>query len=330
MSFDRHALAEKIARQKRVARILVLDVAGSVPRGAGTSMLVWSDMDDSDGQSGTIGGGALEYQAVQAARSAITSGKDTLLRQPLGPNLAQCCGGAVTLLTEIWDAERLAQAEGLIARPLPGGPQTQPLSVTRAIAQNRNGMRPNPPLVVDKWVIETPVTQSRSLWIYGAGHVGRALVNVLHPLPDFQLTWIDTDLGRFPAKPPDTVRILPAPDPALAVRLAPPEAEHLVLTYSHHFDLQICHALLQHGFARAGVIGSKTKWFRFRKRLLDLGHASTEITKISCPIGDPTLGKHPQAIAVGVVSQLLSQSQIRSHSATSTPVAEHLRKAVSQ
>jgi xanthine dehydrogenase accessory factor len=86
---------------------------------------------------------------------------------------------------------------------------------------------------------------------------------------------------------------------------APPEAEHLILTYSHALDLELCHRLLGHGFASCGLIGSRTKWARFRSRLAALGHGEASVARIRCPIGDPTLGKHPQAIAVGVAQEVL-------------------------
>ena len=85
-----------------------------------------------------------------------------------------------------------------------------------------------------------------------------------------------------------------------------------MLTYSHALDLDLCHRLLAHGFARAGVIGSATKWARFRSRLAALGHAPDAIARIDCPIGDPSLGKHPQAIAIGVAQAVLSRKAIPS------------------
>ncbi len=97
MSFDREALAAAIARHGRVARVVIATGAGSTPREPGTAMLVWSD-----GQSGTIGGGALEFQAVARAREALATG-DRCDKVPLGPALGQCCGGAVVLVTEVWD-----------------------------------------------------------------------------------------------------------------------------------------------------------------------------------------------------------------------------------
>ena len=83
---------------------------------------------------------------------------------------------------------------------------------------------------------------------------------------------------------------------------APQDALHLILTYSHQLDLALCHRLLGHGFEFAGLIGSKTKWARFRARLTALGHSPEQIARLTCPIGRPELGKHPQAIAIGVAS----------------------------
>jgi xanthine dehydrogenase accessory factor len=91
---------------------------------------------------------------------------------------------------------------------------------------------------------------------------------------------------------------------------APQEADHLIMTYAHDLDLALCHALLKHGFASAGLIGSATKWARFRTRLAALGHSPAQISRIACPIGDPHLGKHPQAIAVGVATALLSHAGV--------------------
>jgi xanthine dehydrogenase accessory factor len=101
---------------------------------------------------------------------------------------------------------------------------------------------------------------------------------------------------------------LPAADLAQATRLAPPEAEHLILTFSHSLDLELCHRLLGHGFASCGLIGSATKWARFRARLAALGHTPQAISRITCPIGQPALGKHPQAIAIGVAAHMLAVS----------------------
>ena len=308
MSFDADTLAQAIARGGRVARVVVAAADGSTPREAGAAMLVWPG-----GQSGTIGGGTLEHEAATRAREALDMRRDRLDRIALGPALGQCCGGGVTLLTEVWDAARLGDATGeVIARPLPGPAADMPLAVARLVnAARAKGTAPAPGIVAG-WMVEPRLRPARTLWLYGAGHVGRAVIDVLAPLPDLAITWVDTGADRFPDNVPANVTPLVAVNPADAVRHAPPDADHLIMTYSHALDLELCHRLLLHGFASAGLIGSKTKWARFRTRLRQLGHADARIAGIACPIGDPSLGKHPQAIAVGVAAALLSTQGTKS------------------
>ncbi len=310
MSFDRAALSDAFARHGRVARVVVAGVEGSAPREAGAAMLVWGD-----GQSGTIGGGALEYEAAAEARAALTAGRDAVARKPLGPALGQCCGGAVVLVCECWDAARLETVAGDFVLRRVEGKADAPLPLKRAAVKARNAGAPVETMFRGGWLLEPVARATRAVWIYGAGHVGRALVGVLAPLPDVAVTWVDTGPERFPEDVPEGVTVLPAANPADAVRLAPSEAEHLVLTYSHALDLEICHRLLGHGFRAAGLIGSATKWARFRSRLAALGHAPEQIARIRCPIGNPALGKHPQAIAVGVAAEILTAG----HSAEETP-----------
>lgn len=301
MSFDVAQLRAAVAARGEVARVVVAAAEGSTPREAGASMLVWAA-----GQEGTIGGGALEHTAVGRAREALSRRRDRIDRAPLGPALGQCCGGAVTLLTEIWTEERLAGIDEVVARPVPGGPAATPLYVRRLLAAARGrGARPGP-ILRDGWMVEPVARPARRLWVWGAGHVGRAIVGVLAPLPDVAITWVDTGADRFPEMVPERVTPLVAVKPGDAVAHAPTAAEHLILTYSHALDLELCHRLLSHGFASCGLIGSRTKWARFRMRLAALGHPEASVARIRCPIGDPALGKHPQAIAVGVAQGWLA------------------------
>lgn len=304
MSLDLDSLRAAVAEHGAVCRVVVARTQGSAPREAGACMLVWRD-GAGWGQSGTIGGGTLEYEAAQAARKQLDSpGTSARIRRlPLGPALGQCCGGAVVLLSEVFDASTLPEPDpaGIFARPTrPGAPM--PMAVKRILTDARV---PAASLIGD-WMIE-PVAPGRApLWIFGAGHVGRALVDVITPLPHFVITWIDTAPERFPPDVPASVTVLPASAPDRVVPHAPKHAHHLILTYSHGLDLDLCHALLSHDFASAGLIGSASKWARFQKRLAGLGHAPERISRITCPIGDPGLGKHPQAIAIGVAQALIS------------------------
>jgi len=291
VSLDLPALAAAVAAHGAVARILIVATAGSVPRGAGTSMLVWEA-----GEAGTIGGGELENQAIREARALLAGGGPSRRTIPLGPALGQCCGGSVTLAWERFDAGGLPRAPPF-ARAL-GPTRGEPPRVAPGGA----------PAWRDGWLVEAAPLPRRPLWVWGAGHVGRAVVAVMAPLPDLAITWVDLAPDRFPSDIPEGVAAVPAAAPPALVPHAPRDADHLVLTRSHELDLALCHALLAHGFRSLGLIGSATKRARFQGRLRALGHGPAQISRIACPIGDPTLGKHPQAIAVGIGAALIRAS----------------------
>lgn len=255
-------------------------------------MLVWAD-----GQSGTIGGGMLEYQAAEKARGL---GDGPLVqRAPLGPAMGQCCGGAVTLVYERFDAAMLASidtdAADYVRRVSGDGPCPTGLTALQ---------------LTQGWLSESIRPHTTPIWIYGAGHVGRALANILIPLPDYTVTLVDTGPDRFEGAPEGADHLW-AEDLSRLVAQSPENAQHFVMTYSHGLDLDLCHALLNHRFAFAGLIGSRTKWARFRSRLKKLGHPDTVIDRITCPIGDPTLGRHPQAIALSVATDILRRASRR-------------------
>ena len=100
-----------------------------------------------------------------------------------------------------------------------------------------------------------------------------------------------------------------ADPPALAAR-APRGARHLIVTRSHAIDLALCHAPLGRCFASCGLIGSATEWWRFRSRLRASRHSDAAIAAIDCPIGDPSPGKHPHAIAIGVAAGMLRPAAV--------------------
>jgi xanthine dehydrogenase accessory factor len=246
----------------------VVATKGSVPREAGTGMLVAADE-----VVGTIGGGHLEWQAIAAARALLAGGPGSALprlqHMALGPSLGQCCGGALDLryrlLTELMPTELEALA---VLAPL------------------------------------------FHLQLYGAGHVGRAIVRLLEGL-SCKVQWIDEREAEFPPLPPSPSathieRLCVEPVQA-EVALAPPGAFYLVLTHSHDLDLALTQAILARGdFGFFGLIGSKTKHARFEHRLRERGFDEALISRITCPIGVPGIeGKEPEVIAVAVVAQLL-------------------------
>lgn len=103
MALDYSTLKKVVNSNGPVARILILEVKGSTPRGSGTEMYVWAD-----GIHGTIGGGNLEFQAIKSARRLSETGKTDIKSYPLGPQLGQCCGGFVKIVTEYYDEKDVA------------------------------------------------------------------------------------------------------------------------------------------------------------------------------------------------------------------------------
>lgn len=161
------------------------------------------------------------------------------------------------------------------------------------------------PALRTQWVPErTPLA------LFGGGHVGKALVQVLAPLP-FAVRWIDSRDEIFPPEVPSQVQCEHSSPVHLAVDDLAPGSRVLIMSFSHAEDLDVVIACLKRLRERAdlpfvGLIGSKTKWATFRHRLEARGFSEAEIARITCPIGVPGIvGKEPEVIAVAVAAQLL-------------------------
>lgn len=151
--------------------------------------------------------------------------------------------------------------------------------------------------------------------LFGGGHVGRAIVAALAPLP-FELTWIDSRDEIFPSTTPANVRCEHSDPVQAAVGDLPAGANVLVMSFSHAEDLDVVAACLarqrQRGdLAFIGLIGSRTKWATFRHRLAERGFTGTELAQVTCPIGLAGIaGKEPAVIAAGVAAQLLQRRDV--------------------
>jgi xanthine dehydrogenase accessory factor len=148
------------------------------------------------------------------------------------------------------------------------------------------------------------------VFLFGAGHVGRALATILS-VNDIQLTWIDSRDAQFPPEMTQTapqVLMIESDAPVTEIANAPPHAHYLVMTHSHALDYDVIEAILRRGDAAfIGLIGSATKRAQFEQRLRTRGFSNECIATITCPIGVPTItSKHPGAIATAVAAQLLS------------------------
>lgn len=300
-------IAATIERTGAAALVTVVDVRGSAPRDAGARMVVGRD-----GRfQGTIGGGALEWQALAAAQK-LFAGRDApsavTLAAALGPDLGQCCGGRVTLSIERFEAgdrdwiDDLAGREAhgpLVTRGLPsadGRIRRQPIE-TAAQADLRQD--------TDGSLIERFGASVLPVLLFGAGHVGRAVVLALAPLP-VTVCWVDGRPDAFPEHVPANCR-LSSELPATVLAGALEGTAVLAMTHSHPLDLDIvARALTDDRFVFVGVIGSRTKRRRFEGMLRQAGIDDGRIGRLVCPIGLPDLsGKEPAVIAAGVAAQLL-------------------------
>ena len=306
------AALSAIAGGQPVALVTVVEAKGSTPREAGAKMLVRAE-----DIVGSVGGGQLELLAIDAARRlmADSSARLTLVPHSLGPDLGQCCGGAVRLLLEplsVRDRDWLeawkVHADAARAATLVTEADGMKSWIADADDHTRVEDRPEGDRVGRSWRVLEPVRHAaRPLWLYGAGHVGRALVTVLSQL-DFDVTWLDSRHDGFPAVVPANVQSVIAPQLAATADQAPPACLFLVMTHSHQLDLDICDRILRRGnFAFLGLIGSDTKKARFLSGLRALGHAPAALERLVCPIGlAKSPGKQPMEIAVSVVAQLLA------------------------
>jgi len=267
----------------RCALVSVVKTEGSAPRDAGARMVVTPE-----GFHGTIGGGTLEWRAIALAQAQFVGGAAVKLSShALGPELGQCCGGRVQLAIESFDRSGLSTIRELAGREAEG-----PFSIRGRI----QGLD----------VIEVFGERRRRLYLYGAGHVGRALVLALAPLP-FEVIWIDPRPAAFPRAIPSNVTPVEALHPVSELKNAPENSLVFIMSHSHALDLAIADAALRDPrIAYVGLIGSATKRARFEKRLREAGVAEARIEGLICPIGVPGLrSKEPAVIAAATAAQLL-------------------------
>ena len=232
-----------IGDEKAVAHAVIISVRGSAPRELGANMLI------SENQIwNTIGGGSLEFEVMEQARRLIkgiglkvegTNRK--VLNLALGPDMGQCCGGNVKVLLEILsqsDINKLSkysQELVVLEHPLKSGTPTE-------VLRTDDDKKFKPFLKKESFILPT-AKKLDPLFIYGAGHVGRALVKIIENT-DFDIHWVDIDEKRFPEGSTSNFSKVIALDPALIASHAPSNAYHVIITHSHPLDEAICFALL--------------------------------------------------------------------------------------
>lgn len=217
---------------------------------------------------GTIGGGALEHGAIERARGLLLDRQALPHTEniPLGPAIGQCCGGSARLRYEAVGAGN-----------------------------------PSP---LEQW-LERLEAERAALWLFGAGHVGRAVARAMEPL-ETAVTWVDSRPGMATGAG-DGTRAVISRAPHLEVAKIPPGTILLVMTHSHALDFDIVHAALGRvDLPFVGLIGSTTKRARFIARLKARGHGDQALSRLVCPIGINGInGKQPAVIAASVTAQIL-------------------------
>jgi xanthine dehydrogenase accessory factor len=158
-------------------------------------------------------------------------------------------------------------------------------------------------------LLEVSRPQRLPLWIFGAGHVGQALLQLLSPLALFDVMWVDARPELLPSGLPEYVTTRGCAAPTDLVDTAPPGARYVVLTHDHALDYELCRRILARGDAGwLGLIGSASKSARFRSRLRRDGISGERLSGLTCPIGiDGIASKLPAAIAIAIAAQLLQQ-----------------------
>ena len=340
------AAADLIRQDGCAVLVTICSVEGSAPRAAGTKMLIGRTM-----AAGTIGGGNLEFRAIEQGRKLLDRPDLPHLMQdyPLGPLLQQCCGGHVRLLLERLAASDLswleditghdthAEAAFLETRLNGGAPRKllRPASTSvlstgdQATVFLGTGGKPvagaRPAKTSCAALLEHIPAALPTVILYGAGHVGQAIAHVLS-ITDFPVRWFDSRddyAGRYGDLTAERLS-----DLSDTLATSPSSAIHLVLTHDHDLDYEIVRAVLHRGdFTFCGLIGSKTKRARFLRRLREDGVSEAAVSRLTCPIGIPELaGKTPATIAISTVSQLMQLDGVKQSAPVTARRSMHMNK----
>ena len=155
----------------------------------------------------------------------------------------------------------------------------------------------------------------QQLYIFGAGHIGQELSSRSIDL-DFKINLVDSRIDFLNLQQKDNVNTILANSPWLLIKNLPKNSFFIILTHSHDYDFKIINEILRtQNFKFLGLIGSKTKFNRFKNRLLKIGYKENLISKIECPVGLKNISsKKPAEIAISIIGRLLEyRSQIENY-----------------
>ena len=307
---------------ERVVLCTILDSQGSAPRGAGARMAVLADGEALD----TVGGGEMERRAIERAKVLLQTGRSETGRYLLHPDreadIGMVCGGEVLLGFQCFfpeDAPQISVLEQLLTLLdgcgcgwLETVYRTDGTASLALLGEDLHDTREPAALtpVLERGELQTRylerVARRENVYIFGCGHVGRALTPALAAL-GFSVTVYDerpslAQEARFPA----ASRVLCGTfDPLLPEIHIQPEDYVVVMTPGHMADFSVLRQVLRTPATYIGCIGSAKKVAYVNGRLREEGFSEADIARIHAPIGLPILAQTPEEIAVSIAAQLI-------------------------
>jgi xanthine dehydrogenase accessory factor len=311
-----------------VVLVTVIASSGATPRGAGARMLITAK----GRAAGTIGGGAVEYRSEQIAAGVLKEKQSmtqafTLTKEDVN-NLGMICGGAVTIyfhyvpagdktvIALLHEAERRfengddlwlvtevsgAGALGLYTRDA----GFQFLDVPEELLDALKS-KPRTVTVGERKFYVEKLASSATVYVFGCGHVGQALVPVLEKV-GFRCVALDdrpdfANRTLFPDA--DEVKVIDLEHISDSVTIGP-EDYVVVMTRGHMFDTIVQAQALRTPCCYIGVIGSHHKKAGVFQKLREMGFTDTDLERITTPIGLEIAAETPAEISISIAAQLI-------------------------
>ena len=315
------AAVHALERGSPVELVTVLSASGSTPRGPGAALAVLPD----GSAAGTVGGGSVEFEAIQLARRLLSAGEHALRTfrfvQGEAAGLGMVCGGDLTLhfhhlspdgpavpvLRALLDASGQARDAWLVRRL--EGDQV----LLTALADRTQAPAGMPPELLERRAVlrdgwfALPVSRAGFTYIFGGGHVSQALVPAIAAVGFRPVVYDDRPQFAAPALFPQAHRVLCGPFEELSRRIhLTPDDDVVIMTRGHQADYEVLVQTLRSGVRYLGCIGSRKKLALCRQRLLEAGFTAEEYARVHAPIGLAIGAETPAEIAVSIAAELIA------------------------
>lgn len=329
--------------------VTVVSTKGSTPRESGTKMIVSMDRIQGTIGGGNLEYQCIDIARQRLSRVPCHAWRRHTHRFPLGASLGQCCGGVVNVFFELitpadtaWihqlDVNIANHGSTVVITSLDDNLSEKRLISSNEIPQDKfleggfalscssiadqllkHGYAHEPKNIEfsfgelnQQFLAEAIIPNDFHLMIFGAGHVGKSLVNVLSGV-ECTITWVDSREEQYPELIPHNTIAQLEDEPEDAVLKAPDNTYFIVMTHCHQLDLRICSNILQRKkFSYCGLIGSQSKRRKFEKRLHTKGFSKEVFSQITCPMGISGINsKKPGEIAIAISAEIL---QLRNRS----------------